>query len=456
MNTNHSAQQQAEKSTTMWTQPSTDGQRRYFSKHSPKRRAYGVIQTMFQGGHAALALAAWATIYYWALERWAFLLPAVPFLALATLTMLHWLLRVTWSTFWYDRLDDDPNTDSSVFLPILIIALLLLTEWKGAQQYMLGQVKPPTIAATTGVDSSYNTTTTHFLQEYQQEVAQITSAFDAKISAAAAPYNATIRSLQATGARDDAERRYIAQKVRQQEAQRAKATTSAEQGKADALAQALSAYQARKGTEAQRRDAKVLQIDQANHRAVTDHQTEIDSVGGYAWILSIIILGLILGLGYARVRINVKSGILPLRNYTVLDAHGSVPERLHTAISDAANRRSLQLAVFVHRLLSPRKAITSFDGTVVAQPGTYNTPHGFYTNHAQASAAHTPPPPAPEPVSSPTLPSDSMVYEKVIRKLMAESAQSGVQVTPALLKSELQKAAELNGHYMDEPLPGKH
>jgi hypothetical protein len=48
-----------------------------------------------------------------------------------------------------------------------------------------------------------------------------------------------------------------------------------------------------------------------------------------------------------------------------------------------------------------------------------------------------------------------MVYEKVIRKLMAESAQSGVQVTPALLKSELQKAAEMNGHYMDEPLPGK-
>ena len=91
---------------------------------------------MFQLGHAALAFAAWATIYYWALERCAFLLPIVPFMALATLVMLHWLLRVTWSTFWYDRLDDDPNTDSSVFLPILIIALLLVTEWKGAQQYL--------------------------------------------------------------------------------------------------------------------------------------------------------------------------------------------------------------------------------------------------------------------------------------------------------------------------------
>jgi hypothetical protein len=455
MNINNSAQQAAEKSTTVWSQPSNEAQRRYFSKHSPKRRAYGVIQTMFQVGHAALAFAAWATIYYWALERWAFLLPAVPVLSLATLSMLHWLLRVTWSTFWYDRLDDDPNTDSSVFLPILIIALLLVTEWKGAQQYMLGQVKPPTIAPTTGVDSSYNHTTSGFQAEYQQEVAQITSTLDAKIRAAAAPYNGEIANLKARGARDDAERRYIATKIRQAEAQRTKATATAEQGKADALAKALADYQARKGTEAQRRDAKVLQIDQANQRAVTDHQSEVDSVGGYAWILSIIILGLILGLGYARVRINVKSGILPLRNYTVLDAHGSVPERLHTAISDAANRRSLQLAVFVHRLLSPRKAITSFDGTVVAQPGTYNTPHGFFNTPSTATAAHTPPPPAPEPAQSPTPPSDSMVYEKVIRKLMAESAQSGVQVTPALLKSELQKAAEMNGHYMDEPLPGK-
>ena len=305
------------------------------------------------------------------------------------------------------------------------------------------------------MDSSYNHTTTQFQQEYQQEVAQIQAAWDAKIRATAAPYNGEMANLKARGARDDAERRYIATKIRQAEAQRTKATATAEQGKADALAKALADYQARKGTEAQRRDAKVLQIDQANQRAVTDHQSEVDSVGGYAWILSIIILGLILGLGYARVRINVKSGILPLRNYTVLDAHGSVPERLHTAISDAANRRSLQLAVFVHRLLSPRKAITSFDGTVVAQPGTYNTPHGFFNTPSTATAAHTPPPPAPEPAQSPTPPSDSMVYEKVIRKLMAESAQSGVQVTPALLKSELQKAAEMNGHYMDEPLPGK-
>jgi hypothetical protein len=45
-----------------------------------------------------------------------------------------------------------------------------------------------------------------------------------------------------------------------------------------------------------------------------------------------------------------------------------------------------------------------------------------------------------------------MVYEKVIRKLLAQSAASGVQVTPDLLTQELEKARTMNGHYADEPL----
>ena len=114
-------------STTVWSQPSTEEQVRYFSKHAPKLRAYGVIQTIMQAAHTALAFASWLMVFSWALQNteWIWLAPIMSGGALIT---LHYLFRVTWSTFWYDRLDDDPNTDSSVFIPVAIIALLLVTE----------------------------------------------------------------------------------------------------------------------------------------------------------------------------------------------------------------------------------------------------------------------------------------------------------------------------------------
>lgn len=422
----------------MWSQPSTDDQRRYYSKHAPKRRVYGVIQTILQCAHAGLAFAAWASIFAWALQKFAGAPYLVTLLSVGSLAALHSLFRVTWSTFWYDRLDDDPNTDSSFVIPIGILVLLLFIEVKGATMFLSGQVKEAAAIDASPIDASHQTAIASIDQAYQNEKAEIISVYKAKEQAAAAPYDRQIRSATArlNGADAD-QRKAINRQIASLRAQRDQATSPVLSARADALQKALDVSTQRKAGESGRRDQAVASIDQRNQQELMRYHAEMSSVGSYAWMLSATLLFLIAALGYARVRINVKSGILPLRNYTVLDAHGSTIERLGTAFGDAFNRRSQQFAVWLHREMSPKNAITSFDGTVVAKPGTYNTPAGFH-------------PPTPTPEAAP-LPDEAATFEKVIRKMLT----TGVKLTPAEFIAELEKARTMNGSYAAAPMPGK-
>lgn len=163
------------------------------------------------------------------------------------------------------------------------------------------------------------------------------------------------------------------------------------------------------------------------------------NAGTTGWIISAVLLLLICALGYAQVRINVNSGILPKRNFTVLDAHGSMIERIATALGDAINRRTLQFSVWLHRLLSPSKELQSFDGTVVARPGNYNTPKGVLVHP-----------------NNPPLPSEpdllGAAYQKVSEKVAALQQQyPGYQPVQAVLNKELNKALQMNGTYASAP-----
>lgn len=407
----------------MWTQPVTDEQKRYYSKHSPKRKVYGWIMTLLQTAHGFLAFAAWTAIYLWVFHKVPDLLFLAPILSISTLFALHILFRTTWDTFWYDRLDDDPNTDSSFVMPVAILVLLLIAEVNGAQQYLTAQVKPIDRMATTEVDQSHASTLSSIESSYERDKKEISAIYREKERAAAAPFNRQISGMNARG-----------EKTGAIQAQRDKAVNAIRQQKADALQAAFQQYTQSKTSAAARTESNLTSIDNHNASEVARYTSELGSVGTYAWVLSVALLSLIAGLGYVRVRINVKSSILPLRNYTVLDAHGSVIERFATAFGDAFNRRSLQLAVWFHKLLSPKKAITSFDGTIVSQPGTYNTPKGFF-------------PPAQTPVLD-----EAALKAKVLQKVMAEAENGGLHITTEMLQQELEKAKTMNGSYLSSPM----
>lgn len=417
--------QNSSHSTTVWTQPATDEQRRYYSKHAGERRVFGWITSLLQTAHGAIAFAAWTAIYLWIFKAVPFMVPTAPFIAGATLIALHILFRTTWQTFWYDKLDNDPNTDSPIWVPVAIFILLITLEVQGAKQYLAGQVAPVAEKNTTQIDAEHATTIASIEQAYRNQVASINEVYKAKT----APIDRQIASARNRSADTDQERRQNRNRIAALQSQRDAILAE----KATELKRALDEATGSRTKATARREQAVTGIDTHNAGELARYSAEMGSVGTYAWVLSLGLLFLIAGLSYRTVRINVKSGIIPLRNYTVLDAHGSLPERIFTAIADAVNRRGLQFAVWMHRMLSPKSAITSFDGTVVAQPGTYNTPEGFH----------------------PTPTDDEALRRKVADKVLREAARGELRITPEMLEQEFQNARRLNGRYKDTPIGGK-
>lgn len=421
-------------STTVWTQPSTESQRRYYSKHAGERRVFGWITTVLQTTHGFLAFAAWTAIYAWIFKMVPFLLPLAPILSGATLIAMHVLFRTTWETYWYDRLDNDPNTDSPVWVPVLIILCLLLAEVQGMQSFLAGQVKPVAERGTEGITQEHTTTLSAYEASYEKEKADIEAIYRQKEAAAGARFDRQIRSLVDKVSDTPADRAAKKRQVASLRAQRDAALQPVLAAKAEALEQAYQRHSKYKSSEFQRKTAIVAAIDSSNMAEQKRYHADMADTSTYSWAVSVLLLLLIGALSYRTVKINVESGILPTRNYTVLDAHGSLPERIWTALSDAINRRGLQLAVWLHRVLSPREAITTFDGTVVAKPGEYNTPAGVLT------------------VPAHVVDDDHTLRNKVALKIMAELQKNPhLQITEDVINQQMQLARTMNGTYASAP-----
>ena len=328
----------------MWSQPSTEQQQKYYSKHAPKRKVYGWIMTVLQTAHGFLAFAAWMAVYLWvfkALPAFQFL---APILAIGSLFALHVLFRTTWTTFWYDRLDDDPNTDSSIWIPVSIFAILLISEVNGARMFLEGQVKPVATIDASPIEQDHATTIASLQQSYDNDTKEINDLFKQKERAAVAPIDRQIRIVEQND-----------QKTGALKSKRAAAIAAIQEEKVKALEAAYNRFEASKIAQTQRKESAIASVDNRNAQEVSRHLAEMGSTANYAWVLSLSLLLLIAALGYARVRINVKSGILPLRNYTILDAHGSIGERLSTAFMDAFNRCDL-LCGFINHYHHPNRS----------------------------------------------------------------------------------------------------
>lgn len=380
-----SLQSNPQQSTTVYTQPTSEEEKKYYSTHSRKRMVYGLIMTVLQAIHAALAIPAWDASFQDMLSKVPSLLPLSVWLAAGALITFHALFRVTWETYWYDKWDKDTRTDSSIWIPAAIMILLLWADKQGAQRFLAKQINPIAERQVEPVNEQHKIDMAEIQQSYDKNKAEISSTYRDKERAATLPYDRQLKSLRNRRAEDKEERRAINAQIASLEAQRDKALAPVLSERGDKLKQALETYTQDKKNQSGWHDQRILDI--ASHNTAENHRfvSELGNTHTYGWIISAVLLFLISALGYARVRINVRSGILPLRNYTLLDAHGSALERIWTAISDAFNRRSQQFAVWCHQILSPKQAIRSFDGTVVVEPGTYNTPEGFYSQPEPAA-----------------------------------------------------------------------
>jgi len=357
----------------MWSAPSTDAQRAYYSTHAPKRKVFGIGQVALQAAHIALGFAAWAAIYGWAFRGFPAMQPFVPALAVGSLLVMHVLWATTWATFWYDRLDDRTETDSSPFLPLVIMAYLGFPDRKGATMFLQQQVAPPQTTDVRPLDEQFASKIAEMESQYDRDRARLEEVWDEKARAAALPFQRNIEGWQRKRATSEADRIFIQKNIAAFTRQRDAAVAKASEGKAEALHQLYSNHQQRKEQAESRHLSLLDHVDTGNTAEFTRYQSDLSDAARWAWLISLFLVGAAAALSYARVRINVRSGILPLRSYSTLDQHGSALEKFWIALADGTSRQLHRASVALHRALSPRESLTDFDGNVVIAAGDYNS-----------------------------------------------------------------------------------
>jgi hypothetical protein len=268
------------------------------------------------------------------------------------------------------------------------MAGLVWLDYEGAKAYLTGQVEPQAYIATAPVDAGYQNQLAQIRQEHERRTAEIGSIFDQKAKAAALPFEQQIKRLERTKPDSDNEARYIAGKLSKLRQQRDQAVNRLLNAKADSLNAALTVNNTRLGKAEQRRDKLLEKAETHNDQEDARHRAALASVSSYAWLISLFFMLVFALLGYAIVRINVKSGILPVREYTDLDQHGSALEKIGLAVNDGAKRQTHRFAVWLHNLLSANaRELTDFDGNVIVRPpGARNPTPANDPQHATTAA----------------------------------------------------------------------
>lgn len=361
-------------SVSRWTKPTSEAQTSYFSTHAPKLRVYGLVQTAIQVIWAAVSFVACKSLFDEVFSHIPALLWLSDYLSAFALIVLHVLLRTTYQTYWFDKLDDRTETDSSIILPLLIMAALVWLDYEGAKRFFTSQIEPPKHVSAAPLDSTHQAQTARLDVEYQAQKAEIESVFDGKEAAAVSALDAQIKRLERTRPIDEKDAAFIARKLNKLHRQRDDKTAPVEQAKADSIAAVYTSHQNRLARLDARRETLLAKVDSLNANEDARHQSDLASVDGNAWYLSLFFMLIFALLGYASVRINVKSGILPVRQYTDLDQHGSPLHKIWLAISDGGKRQLHRFAVWLHEALTAdAKELTDFDGRVIVRGNNQDT-----------------------------------------------------------------------------------
>jgi len=424
---------QRPKTMTTWTSPETHEQKRYYSKRKGKLTAYEMGCLGVQVVWAYYDFPAYKALFDAAFEY----VPAIAFmatyLAAGLLILMHYLLKETYTTYWFDKLDNDEETDSSIWIPILLMLALFIAGRFGVQMAAKDYIPPPTPIETNQVDAQKNELIAAIDRDYKASKENIAAAFSAKISAATIKVDAEIAALKNRRPADEQARRTINGMISQLKTKRAAILAPIESAKADSLSATLAYFDAQKKAETARHSRATLGIEQVNNKKSEEYEATMGHVSWASWFISGLFVILYCALARAIVSIKVKSGILPLRDHTVLDQYGGPIGRMIYVLKDIFNRQFYRLSIFIHRMGTyGSHTLSIMDSSYNPQEADYNTTDSVLTLGKTYD--------------------DADLRSKVFQKVMTEAGQSGILVTQEMLKSELEKAKSMNGTYFSTPL----
>lgn len=388
----------ANKSTStfdMWTRPNTEAQEAFYSKHGHKRSKYIFAAKLMQlvwllvatlGAHSILT---WLTSTIDIVDQMAeggnILLWGVAF----TLSVaLHSLLAPVLETFFQDKLDDDPNTDSTVWMPLMISLLLIGFGFFGTQAFLQGYIPPAELADRQSISTEAKSEMSAARADYDAAVATIQSTFSQKKKSKSAAYDKRIASWWKRTIISDKDKAFVNKNVAALRAKKATALDAIAADEATALSDALAAFNAEKQALRTDKNAAITRADQNDatekHRVATEKMQAFN----FAWLIDVILAICFWFFTYAQIRISVKSGIIRVRQFSVLDAHGGFFHKLYNyVIVDAWKRASHNVLTTAHDKLAVR-TLKDFDG------------HSIETETHAPIARISPPEPTPDPKPS--------------------------------------------------------
>lgn len=424
---------------TTWTSPDTPEQKRYYSKRKGKLTAYEIGCLGVQIVWAYYDFPAYKAMFDAAFEY----VPAIAFmaswLAAGLLILMHYLLKETYTTYWFDKLDDDEETDSSIWIPVLLMVALFVAGRFGIQMSAEKYIPPPTPMATDKVDGQRAERIAALDQDYRTNKAEIEAAFNAKATAATLKIDAEINALKSRRPKDESTRRTINGMITQLKTKRANTIAPIETAKADSMSSLLAYFDSRKKAEDAAHGRATMGIEAKNMKDASKYESTMGHVSWASWFISGLFVILYAALARAIVSIKVKSGILPRRDHTVLDQYGGVIGRMLYVLKDIFNRQFYRISVFIHRVG------TWGSDTLPMLDSSYFEEEADYNSGGKATA----------PKKQITPLSEDQIRSKVFQKVMQEAAKGGVTVTPEMLYEELEKAQKMNGSYMTSDFSGK-
>lgn len=360
-----------------WTEPTTQKQKDYFSKHAPERKLFGWFL--------------WALLGIWAIADYCGFqmlftehLPALErfksIVTVAILLILHYSLFITTKTYWFATLDDKlaeteaekaeaAKTDATPWIALAITLLMLFASREGSKAILSSMAPVATIATTSGADTDKSKKLESEKKMVDGDLAAIEALYSDRIKAAEKPHRDAIaryrRSLDNTPWNNKAKRATLLNQIKKEEKLRDEAGISLLAEKGVKQQNTMDRYESSVTLITTSHNSEVRSIESANALELQAEAQGKAAANRYSWLISVLLAGLFWGTCYRWAKINLKSGIRPKYTFTEFDKNGGSWALLKLAVGDAIKRQMFRFAGWLHRFLSKgTRELTVMDGRV--------------------------------------------------------------------------------------------
>jgi hypothetical protein len=406
-------------STEVYSRPSTPEQVKFYTSHGHKFRLYGRGMVAVQLILAAFSAVAAFNILMDIIPAFEYKEWACYALSILALVFLHPIFRAEALSWFFANLDNDPETNRSAVVTVILAAAIIFLDYKGMSHVGVKHfVKPQETADRMVISSGESSELANAKLDYDASVKLIEDNKAAALAAVTDKESAALAQWDAKPNKSASDNAWIATQtaaVRKKHAN-LRSTTIAEYS--PKLEAALAAYNEEKTRINGKYSKEVARVDVKDTSEKKRFEDESAMASTYAGFGSAILTGLFLLFAYQKVNLMVKSGILPLRDFNVLNQHGTFFEKLwRYVVIDSMNRAGHAATTWLHQRLAIRE-LRDFDMNIIevgstpaALAGGGTGGHGGDDGGILARTSPTPTKPvpsgtpAPAPSTAPSTPS---------------------------------------------------